>query len=244
MNINYDHAKNCHTLKGPLTALPLIFPKGIPKSILDIGCGTGTWLRAAKELGNAEVLGIDGVNIPKKQLLIELKDFQKHDLKKPIFLNKKFDAVFCLEVAEHLHKKYAHILIRTLTRHSDLILFSAACPNQGGQNHINCQWPSYWQKKFNKQGFACYDSIRSEIWNEESIEPWYRQNIFVAKKSKKAGNEKKLISVMHPKLFKPAKNQDQKVICSVERGSQPFIWYFCLLFKVLTSKLKRKINNV
>lgn len=253
MKINYDHAKNTHTLKGPLAALPLLFPKGIPKKILDVGCGTGTWLRAAKELGAEKILGIDGVVIPRDQLLIDSKDFQKRNLTKPIILNKRFDAVFCLEVAEHLHKKNAPNLIKILTRYSNTILFSAACPGQGGQNHVNCQWPEYWQALFNKNGFVCEDSLRWKIWAVKEIEPWYRQNIFLAQRNPRlAGKEARIRRVVHPEIEingrtvadEHKEDERKEQIRLIEKGSKPTAWYWkCLLFSH-SAKAKRILSKI
>lgn len=59
------------------------------------------------------------------------------------------------------------------------MLFSAAIKHQGSVNHINEQWQSYWIEKYKNNGYACYDIIRPIIWKDDSIQWWYRQNIFV-----------------------------------------------------------------
>ena len=91
--------------------MPLLFPGGLPKSILDVGCGTGTWLRAASKLGVQDLFGIDGVGFSEEQFLISLKNFKKCDLNTLIDLNRRFDAVFCFEVAEHLEPEFGPTLI-------------------------------------------------------------------------------------------------------------------------------------
>ncbi len=42
----------------------------MPDSLLDAGCGTGTWLRAAQELGVNNIFGVDGIAVEADQLLI------------------------------------------------------------------------------------------------------------------------------------------------------------------------------
>ena len=54
MTIDYNHALNLHSLSGPRVAFPAIFPSSNPKSLLDVGCGLGTWLKAAQEAGVVE----------------------------------------------------------------------------------------------------------------------------------------------------------------------------------------------
>jgi len=212
MKIKFKHSENKHTVEGAKAALTKIFGNKVPKTVLDVGCGVGTWLKACQELGAKEVQGIDGVKIPKNQLLIDNCKFTAKDLTKPIDLKKKYALVLCLEVGEHLQENDSNTLIEGLTRHSNTILFSAACPGQKGQNHINCQWPSFWQKKFNNYGFACFDTIRKKIWDNQIIEPWYRQNIFLAKKSKKAGKEKRISPLKHPEIFPNANaDNDEKI---------------------------------
>ena len=44
------------------------------------------------------------------------------------------------------------IIVEGMTRFSDIIHWSAAPPGQKGVNHVNCQTPEWWEKKFNKFG--------------------------------------------------------------------------------------------
>ena len=62
------------------------------------------------------------------------------------------------------------IIIETLINAADTILFSAALPLQGGQNHLNEQSFSYWIKLFNQRGFVVKDLFRNKIWNNINID--------------------------------------------------------------------------
>ena len=201
-NQTYIHTGLVHGVEGPEFAFRRIFADHPIHSLLDVGCGTGTWLRAASTCGVTDLKGIDGHDFKEDQLHCPFDAFQRVDLNKEWNLNRKFDAALCLEVAEHLEESTAGTLIGCLTRHADLIIFSAACPGQPGQQHINCQWPSYWQKLFNEHGFVCTDDLRWRIWDDERIESWYRQNIFVARHDPdSAGSEPRIAAVIHPAMF-------------------------------------------
>ena len=92
---------------------------------------------------------------------------------------KPFILAQSLEVAEHLDSKYAQNFINLLTSLSDIILFSAAIPYQGGTHHINEQPPLYWANLFAKNDFVCFDILRSRFWDNPNINSWYRQNILI-----------------------------------------------------------------
>lgn len=235
MSVDYQHSLNRHSLDGPRAALPRLFAAGRPASLLDVGCGTGTWLRAALDWGVTDVLGIDGVAIPPEELLIPRERFQQRNLEADWDLGRRFDAVLCLEVAEHLEPAAAGILVRALTRHADLVVFSAAIPGQPGQHHVHCRWPDYWQERFNEAGFACSDAVRWEIWDDTRIEPWYRQNLFVARReASTAGSETRLRAVVHPEVlerFKGAWRMDHfaQRTREVGNGSEPLPYYLSAL---------------
>ena len=245
MAIDYDHSPSVHTLEGPRVALPLFFESVQPRSVLDVGCGVGAWLKAARECGVSEVRGLDGVLIPEEKLLFPLQFFQLQDLTVAFDLGRRFDAVICLEVAEHLHSQHASLLIGSLTRHSDLIFFSAACPGQYGQHHVNGQWPAFWQGLFNEQGFKCSDELRWKMWEEARIEPWYRQNLLVARRVPSvAGTEPRIKAVVHPEmqlLMKPAPRpvSFEKHVAQIEHGSMPAGWYLRTTFLAFAQKAKR-----
>jgi len=252
MNIDYNHEQNRHTLEGPKAALPLLFPEGMPPKILDVGCGTGTWLRAALDLGAGSVMGVDGVEVDTETLLFDSSCFQHHDLTQPLNLHRSFDVVLCLEVGEHLPPQCAPTLVQTLTRHADTIVFSAACPRQSGQHHVNCQWPEYWQELFNQCGYMGGDSLRWKLWEVEEIEPWYRQNIFLARKDPDgAGKEPRIRRVVHPEIElsgrKATEAQKKEVreeqMRQIEKGSKSVAWYWEALFSAHMAKVKRLFST-
>lgn len=199
--VDYDHSENIHTLDGAQAALSTLLGGEIPGSLLDVGCGTGTWLRAALDLGIRDVMGVDGVDVDPQRFHAPKGVYQQLDFTKPFNLNRRFDVVLCLEVAEHLPESAAEPFIQSLVRHGNSILFSAACPNQPGQHHVNCQWPQYWQTLFNGQGYACDDALRWRIWRDARIEPWYRQNVFLVFKDAAAGTEPRIEAVLHPDMW-------------------------------------------
>jgi hypothetical protein len=196
------HATNSHGPAGPRAALPHVLGSGRFQSLLDVGCGRGFWIAAARDLGISDVLGIDGVAVPRDELLFPANLFMHHDLEQPLDLGRRFDIALCLEVGEHLGSGFSRTLINSLVRHSDVIVFSAAIPGQPGQNHIHCQWPDYWQQLFNEEGYRCDDRIRWVLWEDDAIEPWYRQNIFMAYRDENgAHRERRILPVVHPQML-------------------------------------------
>lgn len=162
--------------------LPVLMKYVRPRSVIDIGCGTGTWLAVWKNFG-AEIHGIDGDYVNRTQLMIPEKNFHPTNIEEPLSVNAKFDLVETLEVAEHLTPARADSFVEDLTKLGDVILFSAAIAGQGGNNHVNEQMPSYWAEKFLRLGYVGIDCIRPQIWHNRQVEFWYRQNTLVYAKS-------------------------------------------------------------
>jgi hypothetical protein len=167
-------------------------------------------------------------------------------LSEPFDLGRRFDLALCLEVAEHLDADAGAVLVDSLAAHSDAIFFSAACPGQPGQHHVNCQWPEYWQALFNARDFACSDAIRWRIWNDSRIEPWYRQNMFFAfRDCPSAGKEPRIAPVIHPEMkpiFEDVACERYRVaqVRGIARGSMPLTWYFSTAVTGLWGKLHRR----
>jgi hypothetical protein len=110
---------------------------------------------------------------------IKKSEFLRKDLALPLDLQERFDVAMSLEVAEHLPAEFAASFVSNLTQLSDVIIFGAAIPGQGGTNHVNERWPSYWVALFEKLGFLCFDVLRGDMWYDDRVEWWYRQNTFV-----------------------------------------------------------------
>ncbi|MDR2579677.1 MAG: class I SAM-dependent methyltransferase [Fibromonadaceae bacterium] len=211
MKKKYDEVfyKDHHAtkVKGAEIVLRKLF-KSLPKieSAVDIGCGVGTWLSVFKELGVNEIRGYDGPWVNKKMLKIPEECFTEIELDKNFFIDKKYDLAMSLEVAEHLPESSAELFVETLTKASDIILFSAAIPLQGGVNHFNEQWPEYGSELFNKKEYVTMDILRMQIWNEEEVLSFYKQNIllYVNKdviKKIKIPVPVSILSMVHPDFY-------------------------------------------
>ncbi|MGZ8216729.1 class I SAM-dependent methyltransferase [Methylomagnum sp.] len=149
-----------------------------PSSVVDVGCGIGTWLKVWQARG-AEIRGLDGAYVKRDQLLIDAAQFTAMELSRPTPLGRRFDLAESLEVAEHLHERDADGFVEFLCGLAPVILFGAAIPHQGGDHHVNEQWPEYWAEKFARKGYVCVDVIRNEVRNRPDCAYYYAQNTFL-----------------------------------------------------------------
>lgn len=86
---------------------------------------------------------MNGDWVLKANLQVDREMFQPQDLTTPLQLPRQFELAMTIEVGEHLPREQARTFVETLCRLSDIVLFSAAIPNQGVE-HVNEQWPSFW----------------------------------------------------------------------------------------------------
>lgn len=179
---HYDERFYEYISRGSKRSAELIVPHILKylaiESVADIGCGAGAWLQVWKAKG-ADVLGVDGDYVDRSSLFIDKSEFIARDLTAGFDLGRRFSLVQSLEVAEHLPEASADRFVQALCSHGDYVLFSAAPPGQGGDNHINERPYEYWRKKFEANGFVPLDLIRAQFLHNKQIEPWYRYNSFL-----------------------------------------------------------------
>ena len=242
MTIDYDHSRNRHTVEGAAKAFSLLLSclPHRPQSLVDIGCGTGVWLKAAIDNGVTDVLGVDAVALNQAELVVPRSVVKTHDLTQPLIISRRFDLALGLEVAEHLDADDAHTLLDSLVELTDTVVFSAACPGQPGQHHVNCQWPAYWQALFNSRGYRCDDAIRWASWEVSMIEPWYRQNLFIASRDPGyAGKEDRIPAVRHPEIFGDPSELLSNQMRWITAGGLPTMWYFRAALSAIVAKMMR-----
>lgn len=191
--------------------VPIVLDLIEPRSVVDVGCGAGGWLRVFNEHGVEDILGVDGDYVDRSQLEIPEDRFRPADLEQGVQLDRRFDLAVSLEVAEHLPAVAGDKLVASLAALAPAILFSAAIPGQGGANHVNEQWPDYWVGRFHEAGYATVDCIRPRIWGNPQVQTWYAQNtlllvepaLFEAHPKLAAERERRRdnpLSVVHPLL--------------------------------------------
>jgi SAM-dependent methyltransferase len=185
-NQDFFDAQSRESLQSARVVLRELFRHVRPQSVVDIGCGIGTWLRAAEDLGVVDRLGVDGDYVDRGALMLPGERFLPVDLAQPGLTSAvaergraRFDLVMCLEVAEHLPFERSEALVSDLCQLGDLVLFSAAVPFQHGTGHINEQWPEFWATLFRARGYACFDLLRPTLWAHPDVNWWYAQNTLV-----------------------------------------------------------------
>jgi 2-polyprenyl-3-methyl-5-hydroxy-6-metoxy-1,4-benzoquinol methylase len=168
-----------------------------PSSAIDVGCGTGAWTHTLlREI--TDVVGVDGEWVPPAA---RGPWFMSHDLEQPLRLERRFDLAISVEVAEHLSQPRASGFVGDLVKLAPAVLFSAAIPAQGGADHRNEQWQSYWAALFRTHGFYPHDLIRPKVWHNTAVEPWYAQNALIYLRDEAAPA---ILDIVHPTLYERA----------------------------------------
>ena len=174
----YDRQKD-GSFRSAQRVLPHLVELTSPRSIVDVGCGLGTWLAAALEMGIQDVLGLDGPYVDRQLLRIPQDRFLAVDLTRPVTVHRTFDVALCLEVGEHLPESSAGDLVESLTRLAPVVLYSAAVPKQSGEHHVNEQWQNWWVELFQTRDYVALDCIRRRVWDDPQVDWWYAQNMLL-----------------------------------------------------------------
>ncbi len=187
-NAIYDSDYYSSIIEGPAVRSAEAISESIlcdlrPKTVVDVGCGTGALLEALRRNG-CQVFGLEYSDTALRYCHMRGLDVRKFNLEKDtLSTDRTFDVVISMEVAEHLPEKIAGRYVDLLARLSSVIVFTAAPPGQGGRDHVNEQPPSYWISKFQALGFT-YDKGLSEQWRENwrdraVVAFWYYQNLLI-----------------------------------------------------------------
>lgn len=154
-----------------------------PKSLIDMGCGSGLYLAEFYKLG----INVSGCDINEtalswiKSILPDINVFVS-DLRKKISFKQKFDLCLCLEVAEHIEEIYSHIFVENLINSSNIIIFSASPPEQPGIYHVNEHEQEFWINLFSEKNYNINweetNLLKKNLKNQNIIY-WLVNNILV-----------------------------------------------------------------
>jgi cyclopropane fatty-acyl-phospholipid synthase-like methyltransferase len=161
-----------------------------PISVIDFGCGIGSYLESAFNAGVKKIQGFDiGGDYAKKYTPKEIQPFiQYEDCTIEMILKDKFDCVISFETAEHIEPNGSEQFVKNICNavsDNGLILFTAAPIGQEGCGHINCQPKEYWIDLFLKNGVVVdmYKTIFIPVkWEMLEAPKYICDNLIVFKK--------------------------------------------------------------
>jgi SAM-dependent methyltransferase len=176
---HYHDEKAAASRRAADVILPIVFSVIDVRSVLDVGCGYGDWLAAARELGVGDLTGVEGPWASAwrdRDVLATQFELRLADLEAPLRSERTYDLVLCIEVAEHLTSRRGASFVADLCAAGDAVLLGAAIPGQHGPNHVHEQWTSEWAQLFARHGYRAVDCIRPRIWTNRSLWAHHRQN--------------------------------------------------------------------
>ena len=206
-------AEEATNVRSAERILDILFRCYRPRSLLDVGCGLGSWLKVALARGVKDVRGIEDRWLDPARLAVDPSLVERGELEQGFDCGRRFELAVSLEVAERLPESAAKGFVAALTRHAPAVLFSAAIPHQGGHHHANERFLSYWAALFARFGFRPLDLIRGEIWDDPTVLPGLRQSIVLfAYDDLIAANEglrresaalaaRRPLSLVHPEVY-------------------------------------------
>ena len=180
--------------------VPLVVERLRPSSVVDVGCGSGAWLKVFQDHGVVDVVGVDAPYVEHEALRIDPSCFLPRDLSEPFRLGRDFDLAISLEAAHYVAVEHADALVESIAALAPAVLFGAAVPGQGGGPGRNRQWPAWWAALFAPHGFRAVDWLRPLVWEDVRVDWWYAQNTILYLRDGAPGD--RILPLVHPELLR------------------------------------------
>jgi len=165
-----------------------IFETIRPSSIIDLGCGVGSYLEGVFFAGCKDIKGVElSYGMAKKYIVEDISPYiEENDATSNMGIVRTFDCVMSFEVAEHIDPIGTEKFIENLTTlSSNYIVMTAAPPGQSGTGHINLREKSFWINSIKAKGFIYQDQMVDlfwPIWKTFGTERYILKNLMVFKK--------------------------------------------------------------
>lgn len=170
--------RNHYFDEGLCAALVQLLRLNNLKECLDIGCGDGSYTKFLR-LNGINCVGVDSARDTVERTHGVGYQANLCDTL-PAVLGKEM--VLCLEVGEHIEKKYEDAVLRNLARLTKKILvLSWAVPGQAVEGHVNCQTNAYIKGRLQSVGFSCSDQTEESLRRVAKL-PWLKNTLMVFRK--------------------------------------------------------------
>ena len=180
----YFDIENSMTMPTAKEVVGILIEEFRPKSVADVGCGAGVYLREFQKKG-IKIKGYDASRNAAKDAFIDRSFIELQDLTKELKASKKYDLVISFETGEHIPKRYSGIFVKNISKLGDIAAFSASQPGQGGRHHVNEQQPEFWIRIFGKNNFKYLpektERLRKKFKDIKCVW-WLQKNVLVFKK--------------------------------------------------------------
>lgn len=152
------------------------------KTMVDFGCGLGSYLEGALQGGCEKILGFD---LLREMILSAIPENMREFV---LFGNAgetidcgKWDCVLSVEAAEHLVPEQADTFVDNLIRASSRLIVLTAS-NAGGRYHLNRQLREYWIGKLSVKCASYSDKYTKKlfkIWSHSRAPSYILKNLMV-----------------------------------------------------------------
>lgn len=177
------HASIQHEERPQAERLGLYIKTYVPcQTFIDFGCSSGLYLlEVKKQLPDIKALGYEFSEAAVNAALC--MDVHHFDLTQVLDRPKSpMTLGLCLEVLEHIEDSHWRPVLENITKLSDIIIFSAARPGQGGTGHINCRPKIDWIRRFSSLGWIVDHDFTSHLLAYMKNGPhmgWFANNAIV-----------------------------------------------------------------
>jgi len=160
-------------------AMAILTYFGMPKSIADLGCGTGLYCRFFKTMGCQDVRGYEGT-IGVRDLGI-YDNIMTLDLTVPL-VQKRYDLVLCLEVGEHISRDKEQSFIDNVCNfvNKNLVLSWAVEGQYSASGHVNCRNNDYIISEFTRRGLKLNKKLTRGL-RDAAVLKYFKDTLMVFK---------------------------------------------------------------